>query len=1136
MDIAAWLQKLGLERFEPAFRENRIDSEILPRLTAEDLKDLGVTLVGDRRRLLDAVAALRAGTSKISERSAEPIAGPPAASDPIAAAKTAAMAEHPSRSERSLATGERRHLTVIFCDLVGSTEIAARLDAEEWRDILADYHRAVAEVVTRFGGHVAKNLGDGALVYFGYPHAQENDAERALRAGLALVDAVAAQSRSVTTPNAPKLAVRVGIHAGPIVLSPDGELYGEVPNVAARAQALTEPGTVLITGDVHRLVSGLFVVSDRGPQMLKGVRASVTLFQVMRASGVGNRRVTARVMTPLVGRQGELRTIEDRWERARAGQGQFVVLVGEAGLGKSRLTDEFRSRIADAPHTWIEFACSQLLQNTPFHPVVEFIQRRLEEQATTPEARLDFLAAWHRAVGLDPAQSVPLVAPLLELPVPADYPPPPAAPEKRRRKLISTLVAWITGGARTQPILLHVDDIHWGDPSTLDLLRVLAEQGAAVPLMVLTTSRPEFRISWPPSSHHTVVSLTPLDRGEVQQMVSEVAARHVLNRQTMEALITRTGGVPLFVEEVTRLLLEGGGQSAMQAIPATLQALLAARLDRLQSAKEVAQIAAVIGREFSYPLIRAIAGESDAALAATLERLAEADLIHVQGIPPDSSYRFKHALMQDAAYETMLKSRRRELHRAVAQILQNDFHEIADAQPELLAYHLTQAGVAEEAIGYWQRAGQQAIERSANVEAIAHLSHGLELVQVLPEGAARDQLELDLRVALGVPLIASRGYAAPEIEATYARARELSEKIGGSPQFANALWGLWVRYLTGGPIGAALEMAERYRAVAERTQDSGHLLETCQVMGIALFYLGRFRDGVSYLARGSLMYDPERHHALICEHGGADTGVAIRTHEALALWTLGYPDQARRRMQHALETAAALASHPFTVAFGHYFNAWLHKLCREDERVEQATGLAIQICEEQSFPFWQLASTALRGSALAERGPASEGVGAMRESLAAYEAIGGALYGPELHGLLGIGMDRSGQAAEALQAVTDALRKAEQSQDRWWEAELHRLKGELTLALAGDHAAEAEAAFEQAVALARAQQAKSWELRAATSLARLWRHQGRVAQARQLLGEVHGWFTEGFDTADLREAATLIADLDACVAEPLMSA
>ena len=370
----------------------------------------------------------------------------------------------------------------------------------------------------------------------------------------------------------------------------------------------------------------------------------------------------------------------------------------------------------------------------------------------------------------------------------------------------------------------------------------------------------------------------------------------------------------------------------------------------------------------------------------------------------------------------------------------------------------------------------------------------------------------------------------------YARARELSEKIGGSPQFANALWGLWVRYLTGGPIGAALEMAERYRAVAERTQDSGHLLETCQVMGIALFYLGRFRDGVSYLARGSLMYDPERHHALICEHGGADTGVAIRTHEALALWTLGYPDQARRRMQHALETAAALASHPFTVAFGHYFNAWLHKLCREDERVEQATGLAIQICEEQSFPFWQLASTALRGSALAERGPASEGVGAMRESLAAYEAIGGALYGPELHGLLGIGMDRSGQAAEALQAVTDALRKAEQSQDRWWEAELHRLKGELTLALAGDHAAEAEAAFEQAVALARAQQAKSWELRAATSLARLWRHQGRVAQARQLLGEVHGWFTEGFDTADLREAATLIADLDACVAEPLMSA
>ena len=636
MDIAAWLAELGLERFEPAFRENRIDGEILPRLTADDLKDLGVVLVGERRRLLDAIDAL--GGGKVPAPSTHSIEGPPASPGVI---EPAAASDGPPIIARALATGERRHLIVMFCDLVGSTEIAARLDAEEWRDILADYHRAVANVVTRFGGHVAKNLGDGALVYFGYPQAQENDAERALLAGLALVDAVAAQSRSPTAPNAPKLAVRVGIHGGPVVLSADGELYGEAPNIAARVQTLTEPGTVLITGDVHRLVSGLFVVGDRGSQTLKGVAEAVALFQVVRASGVGRRRGGARETTPLVGRQQELRTIENCWGRARAGQGQFVMLLGEAGLGKSRLTDEFQSRIADVPHTWTEFACSQLLQNTPFHPVVEFVQRRLEEQGTTPGARVEALAAWHSAVGLDPALSVPLVAPLLELPVPADYPPPPASPDERRRKLIATLAAWIMGGARAQPIVLHVDDVHWADPSSLDLLRAVAEQGAAEPLLVLTTSRPEFQAPWPVGRHHTVVTLTPLDPGEVREMVGEVAARHVLNRQSVEALITRTGGVPLFVEEVTRLLLEGGGHNAMQEIPSTLQALLTARLDRLESAKEVAQIAAVIGRDFSYALIRAVAGQSEAALTDSLERLAQADHIQVQGVPPETSYRFK---------------------------------------------------------------------------------------------------------------------------------------------------------------------------------------------------------------------------------------------------------------------------------------------------------------------------------------------------------------------------------------------------------------------------------------------------------------------------------------------------------------
>lgn len=1116
-----WLEKLGLEYLAPAFRQNKVDSKILPRLTAEDLKDLGVTLVGDRRKLLDAIAALR--EEPRSEPTAQAFEPPSAAGEGPVVASPAVRApvERVSDSGRALPAGERRHLTVMFCDLVGSTQMAARLDAEEWRDIVADYHRAVREAVTRFGGYVAKNLGDGALVYFGYPQAHENDAERALRAGLAVVEAMAAQGPALIPRDA--LAVRVGIHAGPVVIGDDAEVYGDVPNVAARVQAAAEPGMVLITSDVHRLVSGLFVVSERGLQAFKGVPEPVALLQVVRAAGTGRRRAQARAATPLVGREKEMRQLDSRWARVRAGQGQFVWVVGEAGLGKSRLVEEFQHRLAGAPHTWVEFACSQLLQNTPFHPVVEFIKRRLEEEE--PEGRLAALAAWHRAVGLDPAESVPLVAPLLELPVPGDYPPPLAAPDQRRRRLIETLAEWLMGGARAQPVLLHLEDVHWADPSTLDLLRVLAEQGGAVPLMVLMTSRPEFRVPWPYPAHLAVMPLAPLERRDVQEMVKDVAARYALSGQVMEALVARTGGVPLFVEEVTRLLVEGDG-SAMQSIPSTLQALLAARLDRLGSAREVAQIAAVLGHEFSHALIRAVAGQSDAALTDSLERLVEADVIQVQGAPPDSNYRFKHALMQDAAYEAMLKSRRRELHRVVARTLTDEFKDIAEAQPELLGYHLTQAGVPEEAIRCWHRAGQQAVERSANVEAIAHLSSGLELIELLPVGVERAQLELDLRVALGVPLIASRGYAAPEVEQTYARARELSEGVGESPQFANILWGLWVRYLTGGPIGAALEMAEQYDAIAQRTQDSGHLLETCQVMGIALFYLGEFQQAHSYLARGSVMYDPERHHALIYEHGGADTGVAIRTHEALALWTLGYPDQARRRMQCALETAEALARHPFTVAFGHYFHAWLCKLCRNEPGVEGASDLAIKICDEQHFPFWGLASAALHGSAMVERGAHSESVVAMRQALASYGAIGGQLHSPELHGLLSVGFARTGRLDEAVHTIAEqALPLLERSQDRWWHAELHRLRGELALSLPGDHASAAESAFQEAIAIARAQQAKSWELRAATSLARLWQRKGRTEEARQLLRETYGWFSEGFDTADLREAAALLAEL-----------
>jgi class 3 adenylate cyclase len=930
MDIALWLRNLGLERYEPAFRENKIDSDILSKLTVEDLKDLGVSSIGDRRRLLDAIASLHGDIA-------------------VDLAKTARLPEASASAVGiSRLSGERRHLTVLFCDLVGSTEISGRLDAEEWRDIVNEYHSAINEAVTRFGGRVAKNLGDGALVYFGYPLAQENDAERAVRGGLAIVDAIARQSRAAVVRGYPELAVRVGIHAGPVVIGDDSEVFGEVPNIAARVQAAAEPGVVLITRDIHRLVSGFFVALDRGASTLKGVVAPIELFQVVRASGVGRRRSAGRSVTPLIGREEELGQIESRWVRARTGQGQLVLLIGEPGLGKSRLTEEFQDRLADVPHTWVELACSQLLQNTPFHPFIEFARRRLEEQETTPQGRVAALAAWHRAVGLDPAQSVPLVAPLLELPVPAEYPLTPDSAEERRRRLIATLAAWVTGGARSQAIVLLVEDVHWIDPSTLDLLRMLAEQGAAVPLMIFITSRPEFRVPWAHRSHHTVITLSPLERREVLRMVAEVAARHAVSGEMLETLVSRTGGVPLFVEELTRFLVEGDGRGGKQQIPLTLQASLTARLDRMGSAKEVAQIAAVLGREFVYPLIQAVAGQSDTILTRALEQLAEADLIHAQGLPPDASYRFKHALVRDAAYESLLRSRRSELHHAVARALNDEFKALVEAQPELLAYHLTEAGQTEAAAIAWQHAGEGALHRAAYVEATEHLGKAIALMEAFPARSA--ELLVRLHIAYGNALIQSRGYGASETTAAFARAAELTAGIEDATTRFPAHYGLWVGSLVRGEPDHIRNLSAAFLRDAECDPDSPEVLIGHRIVGASLWYEGNYVEARPHLEGAVASYDAERHRALAFRYG-QDIGVAGMIFLGLTLWPLGEVDQGRRVAEDAVAYAPE-TGHLATVANAMTHICLLELLCRDLPKLSPHGEALIAISREHGLRFW----------------------------------------------------------------------------------------------------------------------------------------------------------------------------------------
>jgi class 3 adenylate cyclase len=799
-EIADWLKKLGLGQYAQHFAENDISFSVLPDLTDQDLKDVGVSL-GHRRQLLREIANL--GKTAPTAPSVPSLTAPP-----IAAPTVAFPAE---------VLGERRHVTVMFCDLVDSTGISAKLDAEEWRDLVSAYLDAASAAVAEMGGHVAKKIGDGLMALFGYPLAQENDAERAVRAALATQRALADLNRKNEGTGKAALAARIAIDSGPVVVDGAGEIYGDVPNIAARAQALAEPGAVVVTAQVQRQVAGLFVAEERGSPQLKGVPQPVTLFRIVRASG-GGRRAVQRHLTTLVGRDEEMAMLMRRWERARQGDGQLVLIVGEPGLGKSRLIEEFHARLREVPHSWVEWTCSQLLQNTPLHPIAEWGRQRFGSAETPAEQRLADLENSLAQVKLDPAENAVLLAPLLDIPLPSErvltLP-----PEELRRRQLAALTTWVIAGARSQPIVLVLEDVHWADPTTLDLLRGIAERGALAPLSVLIAARPEFRPPWSTRSHHSTISLSPLDRQQVREMVGELAAHHALLTEVVEGVTERTGGVPLFVEEVTRLLLERGEQGGIQAIPPTLQQSLTARLDRLGPAREVALIGAVIGRDFSFPLLRAVAGMEDVPLQMALERLAEADILLVQGLPPDSNYRFKHALIQDAAYENLLKSRRQVLHRRIAELLRDL---TAGAEPEALAHHFTQAGLTDAAIEWWGKAGDQALRRSAFQEAISHLGKAIEMAdkaqRIVPRAATENTSagqRLKLQTSYGQALLWSKGFGAEETKEAFIRARELTAGTDNSAERFVNYFAQWVGAMARAELGLGRETAETFRREAE---------------------------------------------------------------------------------------------------------------------------------------------------------------------------------------------------------------------------------------------------------------------------------------------------------------------------------
>ena len=800
MDIAAWLRGLGLEQYEQAFRDNAIDAEVLPELTDADLEKLGM-LLGHRKRLLKAIVELGPSTSH-PDPSTDEIAVQTRAAEPIA---------------------ERRQLTVMFVDLVGSTALASRLDPEDLREIIGAYHRCVADTVAHFGGFVAKYMGDGVLVYFGYPQAHENAAEQAVRAGLALVDAV----RRLQEPE--PLRVRIGIATGQVVVgdlitSGEGQergVVGETPNLAARLQALAEPDAVVIGPQTRQLLGDLFEYRDLGAVEVKGFPEPIHPYQVVWESAVESRfeALHGATPTPLVGREEEVDLLQRHWHRAKSGEGRVVLLSGEPGIGKSRLTVALQERLQNEPHTRLRYFCSPHHQDSALHPTIAQLERAAGfERDDTPERKLDKLAALLAAASPEDGA---LLAELLSLPTEGRFPPLQLTPQRKKEKTFEALLRQLEDLARQGPVLMLFEDVHWIDPSSRELLDLVIERVPRLPVLLLVTFRPEFQPPWTGQAHVTILVLNRLDRREGAALVQRVVGTGELPSDVVAEIIERTDGVPLFVEELTKAVLEGGNAGIVLSraaatalnVPATLHASLMARLDRLGSAaKEVAQVGAVLGREFSYELLAAVAQRNAAELNAALDQLVVAGLAFRRGAPPQATYLFKHALVQDAAYGTLLRGKRQELHRRVADVLEEKWPEIAEAQPELLAQHCAQAGLVEQATAYYTRAGQRALARSAMAEATAQLKKGLELLTSLPDSASRQRQELELQIGLGRVLIATQGFAAPAVGETYARARALCEQLDRPPQIVPVLYGQWVHHLLKGPLRVAQETRRRLAA------------------------------------------------------------------------------------------------------------------------------------------------------------------------------------------------------------------------------------------------------------------------------------------------------------------------------------
>jgi class 3 adenylate cyclase/predicted ATPase len=1114
--IAQWLEKLGMSEYVTQFAENRVDFSVLRDLTDQDLKDLGVVL-GDRRKLLRAIGELD-----------------------VAPAPTPAILGDLTSQDGA----ERRQLTLMFCDLVGSTALSTRLDVEDLREIIGAYHRCCAKLVEDNGGFVAKYMGDGVLVYFGYPRAHEHDAERAVQVGLALVEAV---PKLVTAADVP-LQVRVGIATGLVVVgdllgsgeAQERSVVGETPNLAARLQGVAEPDMVVIAESTRRLIGNLFELRDLGTQELKGIAGPVLAWAALRANSDGSRfeAFHGTGMTALVGREEESELLLRRWASATTGAGQTVLISGDAGIGKSRLTAGFLEHLATEPHAQLRYFCSPQHTDSALYPFIGQMERTAGlARDDIAQAKLDKLDATLASTSTS-TEDAALLAEMLSLPNDGRYPALNLTSPQRRQKTLEALVAQMEALACAGPVLMFFEDAHWSDPTSLEVLGRAIDRIVSLRVLLIVTFRPEFEPPWIGRTHVSAITINRLAQHDVYAMIDRVAGGKTLPAGVRRDIVERADGVPLFVEEMTKAVLEAEGEgearrtaaavpSPALAVPASLQASLMARLDRLGPAKEVAQIGAAIGREFSYALLASVVRKPEFELQSALDRLVATGLLFPQSVPPHATYLFNHALVQDAAYGTLLREPRRALHARIAETLEKQFANITESHPELLARHYTEAGLSENAARLWGRAGQRSLARSALIEAAEQLARALGQIAALPGTPALRREQIKLQVDLANGLIHTKGHAAPETKASFDKARALierSEALGEAPEdpllLFSVLYGFWVVNRMTFKADAARELAAQFQTLAQKQRATAPLVIGNLITGISLVLMAGAAEGRAYLDRAIALYDPVEHRPLATRFGH-DVRMTAFAWRAFAQWALGAPEGALADTEHALKDAREIG-HAATLMYALSHTSLTLIYCGDYAAATILIDELAALAEEKDAVFWKGYGTLLRGGLFALTGKAADAVDVITSGIAAVRSTGATAYAPWYLSNLAKAYARIGQFDDAWGCLGEAMTAAETTGEKWCEADIYRFAGEITLMSPEPDAAKAEAYFERALSVARRQKAKSFELRATMSIVRLWREQGKQKQARDLLAPVYNWFTEGLDTFDLAEAKALL--------------